>query len=132
MTMTAFLLTLITYLIRLIYLRRLPRPLWTVKGYVRSAPSSQIPRSPIGSVTLTRSAGGDFHNHHPPPLSAALPHPDEQPPTWESLDINAPVVLDDEKEALEEERKYYEEVLAESQRAQNSQDQLKRERGSAV
>jgi hypothetical protein len=32
MMMTAFLLCLATYLVRLFYLRNLPRPQWTVKG----------------------------------------------------------------------------------------------------
>lgn len=53
---------------------------------------------------LTRSAGGDFHDRHPPPLSAALPHPDEHPPTWDSLEINTPAPAVHEKAALEDEK----------------------------
>jgi len=68
-------------------------------------------------------------------MSAALPHPDEQPPAWESLDIDVPAIAEDEKIALEEERKYYEQILAESQTA-SQQPQRQRlptqEQGFAV
>jgi len=37
-------------------------------------------------------------------MSAALPHPDEHPPTWESLEINTPARAVHEKAALEDER----------------------------
>jgi len=33
-----------------------------------------------------------------------LPHPDEHPPTWESLEINTPARAVHEKAALEDER----------------------------
>ena len=133
MKMTAFLLTLFAYIVRLAYLRRLPRPLWTVKGYV----SSQSTHGRLANTRpLTLSAGGDFHDPHPPPQSAALPHPDQQehPPTWESLDINTPAVAAEEKLALEEEREYYEEILRDTQRVSELQAQAtqQQQRGFAV
>jgi len=63
MMLTAFLLTLLTYFVWLVYLRRMPRPLWTVKGYVAELLPCSCPAfaclHPVSHVSLRR------HQPHP-------------------------------------------------------------------
>lgn len=63
-------------------------------------------------MAMAESSAGDFHEPHQPPLSAALPPPEDHPPTWDSLDLNTPLprvgkdhqgyTAEEEKMALEE------------------------------
>lgn len=58
MELSALMLCIVTFGLRVTWLKFKPRPEWTMKNH------------------------GDFHDQHQPPISAALPPPDEMPPTW--------------------------------------------------
>lgn len=72
--------------------------------------------------SLTFRAGGDFHNAMPPPMSAALPPPEDHPPTWhvtprvtnahnmltvrESLDVNSNAAVPIDEKIMMDQRDY--------------------------
>ncbi|ORY33517.1 hypothetical protein BCR39DRAFT_304912 [Naematelia encephala] len=88
--LVAFLINLVVFCARVLWLRYMPRPEWSIKS--------------TSGDFIINNVNNNQSNVHQSPLSAALPPADEMPPSWNSLGIKDQENLDEkenDKEHLE-------------------------------